>query len=166
MSAKYGCTDEYGGLITSISDSQSLETGAIITGGGIYTVPAFCYNHQWTVLGGVKPSAHVGITNHSGNLSATTICPTSQCVYGDYTVSIPLLVNSTGTSGTLTIALTYGDGYALRTYTVETYLDSGVTGSVPTNTISIHSDGSVPIQISATSTGSTVYTIYATATAQ
>ena len=161
-----GCTAEYGGSLTVITDSQSLAPGAIILGAGSNKTLAYCVNNQWTVAGGFKPSATTQFTGRTGTLSTSTVCPVSQCVQGNYTFYVPVIITSTGTSGTLTVSATFGDGYSLRTYAVATITDTGIVGSVPTIPVSIHTDGSVPISVSATSTGSTVYNLYPTVTSQ
>ena len=243
-----GCTAEYGGAITSISDSQTLEPGAIITGGGIYKVDASCLNGQWVVMGGLKPSqsnsfgiapgpihtatVHGGdggsgyvtgntFTINGGSVLATgtvtasggvvssvtltsygqgyapgmgvattatsgvgtglildtvlsytgaigssgspvTICPLTQCGPGpgNYTVSIPFSIMSTGSVGSVSVYLVFSDGSGSKNYLLQTITDSGTPMAYLIPVYAFHSDGSVPIAMytTYTSTGGTALT--------
>lgn len=161
-----GCTGEFGASMATIGDANSTEPGSIITGGGGSKVIAACVNNQWVVMSGVRPSSNIALTGNTGPISSTVVCPTTQCGQGNYMVSVPFVITSTGSTGTVVIQASFGDGFASPTVTIATVVDTGVVGSVPTNPIMIHSDGSLPISIQATSSGNTHFNIYPGVNAQ
>ena len=149
-----GCTAELQGTQTDITDSTTFAPGGIITGGGLYTVTAFCApGNHWTVMGGYKPSGRASFVNITGGLSLSTVCSQLQCPQGQYLLSVPTVIDSTGTSGTINVFAQFGDGATYAPHQVATITDSGTPGSVVSNVVAIYSDGSQPIGIYTTYSG-------------